>query len=522
MNSGAIATSSKLTPRPIDNGVLANPYILQRIFDHLIPEYPPFDASKQHLLWVALTTRSFLEPALDSLWATMTSLIPLLKLLPAFQLVRDTYVLRGTMQEKDWDRYWYYARRVKVFIYPGESGEDEKLVNHTKVRLAQLWKSPLLPVLQRFICPEVQAPGLFIHTLFLTPTLESVELRFVSEPEDVAIGSVLSTMVEQTPSLQNLVIWGTLSKQSLSFLPHFHRLRSLELKQMGSSIDSQFFSQLGKLRYLSELAIDLFGSPSSDFTIEPDGFPSLSNLRITASYPITEAILMNHAKYESQPQQLSSLAIIAIPAPLPQGWEAQLTNLLSKVCRHWSASLKSLMLDQDTEWEHASLSMSTISPILRLTNLTSFRIERYTILFSNDDIQRFASAWSGLETLHLPLDPRISTRSRNDELLEPSLDALFMLSESCPRLKAVQMPVYVKCVPSLSSYTSLRSSLEELVVGCHNGLFSTTEELLPLAKHLDQRFPRLKVLKHMKDVFDMWEKIHLMVLAIRSTKAVAA
>ena len=92
MDNDLVTTPSHT--RRIDNGVLDNPYLLRRIFECFIPETSFLDRpqNKQHLLWAALTSKAFLDPALDSLWSSMVSLVPLLKLLPAFRLVRDTYV----------------------------------------------------------------------------------------------------------------------------------------------------------------------------------------------------------------------------------------------------------------------------------------------------------------------------------------------------------------------------------------------------------------------------------------------
>ena len=418
------------------------------------------------------------------------------------------------MREADWDRYWYYAGRVRDFFYPSETGEDEKIVNHTKVRLAQLWKLPLLPALRRFVCPDVQAPGLFIHTLFLTHTLETVELRFVSDPEDVAIGSVLAAMVDETPLLKNLVICGTLSKQSISFVSQFNNLQSLELRQMGSAIDSQFFHQLGTLKSLTTLTVDLFDSLSTDFPIHVDGFPALTTFCIIASFPIMNTVINNLSAHKTD---LSSLTFIGPPGPSTQGWEAQLTNLLNKTRQHWAASLRSLTIDQESDWEQTTLAMTDIAPVFRLPKLTSFSIDRYTMVFSNDHICQFAAAWPSLEALQLPLDMRIVSAGA-----EPSLPALFKLTEMCPRLKRVQIPLHVK---DFSAATVVDgpplthvSALEELIVGSPTGLY-TNMELLALARCLDRRFPRVRSVKHLRDATDMWEKVYLMILALRSARA---
>lgn len=87
------SASAILLPR-CDKGVLDNQDLLRRIFEHMPAESRPFDdqSDRVHLMWASQTCRSFLDPALDMLWRSMSSLIPLLKLLPAFQLTHDTYV----------------------------------------------------------------------------------------------------------------------------------------------------------------------------------------------------------------------------------------------------------------------------------------------------------------------------------------------------------------------------------------------------------------------------------------------
>ena len=58
--------------------VLFNGDLLREIFRHLE------EGRKVQLLAAALTCKTFAEPALDSLWRTMYSIIPFLKLIPSF------------------------------------------------------------------------------------------------------------------------------------------------------------------------------------------------------------------------------------------------------------------------------------------------------------------------------------------------------------------------------------------------------------------------------------------------------
>lgn len=69
---------------PAHLSALDNPTILGQIFEHLHPNSTLLDA--------ALTCRTFRDPALNVLWRSLDTLLPLLKLLPSFKLVNGVYV----------------------------------------------------------------------------------------------------------------------------------------------------------------------------------------------------------------------------------------------------------------------------------------------------------------------------------------------------------------------------------------------------------------------------------------------
>lgn len=78
--------------------VLDNEDVLHCIFEHF-RTFDPFDSqannrSNTHLLWAALACKAFLDPALNVLWKSINTFLPLLKLLPTFQSVQDEYVRR--------------------------------------------------------------------------------------------------------------------------------------------------------------------------------------------------------------------------------------------------------------------------------------------------------------------------------------------------------------------------------------------------------------------------------------------
>jgi len=64
--------------------VLRNRDLLDSIFDFFEPH------EQQALLWASLTSKAFLEPALNILWREMTEPWPLFRLLPTYN--KDAYV----------------------------------------------------------------------------------------------------------------------------------------------------------------------------------------------------------------------------------------------------------------------------------------------------------------------------------------------------------------------------------------------------------------------------------------------
>ena len=72
---------------------LKNQYLMTMTFSYLQVEI--LDKTNRHwqcLLNAALTCKDFLDVALDKLWEKMSSLLPVLKLLPALQYENDSFV----------------------------------------------------------------------------------------------------------------------------------------------------------------------------------------------------------------------------------------------------------------------------------------------------------------------------------------------------------------------------------------------------------------------------------------------
>jgi hypothetical protein len=71
-----------------------NEDILYLIFENfdLLPDSPKSTQTRKELLSAAKACKAFVEPALNSLWRVLPSLLPLLLLLPSAEVVNNEYV----------------------------------------------------------------------------------------------------------------------------------------------------------------------------------------------------------------------------------------------------------------------------------------------------------------------------------------------------------------------------------------------------------------------------------------------
>lgn len=393
---------------------------------------------------------------------------------------------------------------MREFVYNGDNGDDRKMAFHTRVRIAQLWTTPLFPALRRFICPEVQAPGLFIHFLFLSPTIEYIELKQISEIEDEAIGTFLSTLVENVPSLQHLAMSGWLSDQSLLFVPQLKRLRSLEISTISAPISADLLHEIGTLECLSDLTIDLSSSSFVRFKLQGT-FSHLQTLRITASFPVAQDVLT-----DIEASDLEAIHLIAPMGLLPPGWHDQCKSLLELISIRWT-KLRGISLDHEGVYDHEILPTSMLPPLFQLSHLTDVEIRSFVFSASSADIQQCAAAWPRLQSLRFPPDSEGPT--------DASLTTLIHLANSCPDLRHLQLPFSIGTIPPLSVSPSLSHRLESLVLGGFN-IAPQFRDLMLIARHIDRLFPSLQTLRNATGIDPyLWDKVDIMIHTFQSVRA---
>ncbi|KAF9523789.1 hypothetical protein CPB83DRAFT_862289 [Crepidotus variabilis] len=160
---------------------LRTPELLLNIFQQIRYDGGPKELglNQSTLAALARTCKDFKEPALDTLWYSMDSFLPLLRCLPSHALeinvvrtersrIRVPYPkisVRESLQSDDFSRLLYYAPRIRVFhldqsVYatgPPDPFIDESA--YERLLSAKSTSGPLLPNIKRLTLPLAHLIG---------------------------------------------------------------------------------------------------------------------------------------------------------------------------------------------------------------------------------------------------------------------------------------------------------------------------------------------------------------------------
>ena len=141
-----------------------------------------------------------------------------------------------------------------------QDGEG-KLNPNVFLRLAQLQGplEPLFPNLRRLRIVKANYSLDYLH-LFLSPSLETLEIVGLGEACRASLLSFLSAAVVEVPNLSTLILGsGQLSRDVVNTCLGFDRLKHLELVNAVSEADYRLLKQIGRLKHLETFVIDAQG-----------------------------------------------------------------------------------------------------------------------------------------------------------------------------------------------------------------------------------------------------------------------
>ncbi|KAJ7737673.1 hypothetical protein B0H16DRAFT_1425088 [Mycena metata] len=448
---------------------------------------------------LARTSRIFLDPALDALWSHQATIIHLLNTMPNDlweisnedpELGEDRIItLRRPTIPSDWNRFRYYAERVRSF-----SVED-----HGFLETSEVYEILALCFPQEYIFPRLEKLGWFPlpidhfdHVrLFISPGITNLHLTMGSFSDL----SILATVALTCPRLTEVGL-GCTPTAGIPLISTFvcalHHLESLVVVGLNQAALIHL-AQLPTLRYLwlmsntQPIPFDPHPSPG------PPNFPALKKLEFES---------LDHAPALLEILVKCSLVEFTI---VGRGFRAPPTQIaserfyvaLAKRCTH--SSLQKLTLQSGHyaatmnigQVDVYSVGGGTLEPLLSFHNLVILSLA-HAAGFDIDDamVGKMASAWPRIETLQLL--PHTSCRL----IPRVSLEGIYAFAKHCPRLKDLTIVLDATIVPEvkLNSETVTQGSLESLDVA-----HSPIGKRRPVVEFLAAVFPGLQMIRTVYD-----------------------
>ncbi|KAF8999444.1 hypothetical protein BDQ17DRAFT_1361027 [Cyathus striatus] len=260
------------------------------------------------------------EPSVDpTQWRSLSSLFPLLQLLPGLKEQSGYYILDGPITDTDISLLRSHAKHIKFLSNAVEirtegpepmSPREPKIAVSVYMRILLELRDVLLPSLHSLTIDAKTCAGSdalkdefqYAYPLFLVPSLRTLQFLGMLPGLEHVIFPLLSSLSYQTPKLQRLDLRGQYeykfsSEYIDSVIAGMTDLNHLELVDIVESIGVNFLHTIAQLPNLSTFIFqDAKGGYSGlDCEGEPtgisQGFKTLRRLTITAPFQLILHIL---------------------------------------------------------------------------------------------------------------------------------------------------------------------------------------------------------------------------------------
>ncbi|KAG8980235.1 hypothetical protein FRB93_009323 [Tulasnella sp. JGI-2019a] len=355
---------------------------------------------------VARVCSQWSEIALDRLWYSMDSLLPILHLLEPTTISNGKIDIPQGLEHVNWDRFGLYARRIRCLSW----ADDGVIKNHLCVQLL-LHQPVLLPnlleltwearrqeaVMQMFLVASSSLRTLRLNLECydigkLRPVIKGFNIRSIhlsnfefrnSGPVDVKEG--VAELIRSQPTLRCVS------------LPFFYGT-------------SEIVTALGSLEKLEVVGVTEWNTSDghdTEWCFLPGQFPMLSELGFSAnSLRDATGIFVAHSL-----PQLRSVTVGTFNTPPDHPSLKVFLSALVSSCPHLSKVCLVIYLDEESPYEAPEDSLepvtfSTLEPLFQYKGLTSLEIyHNYPIVLGVEEISKIAQSWPGLRHLHLAPDP---------------------------------------------------------------------------------------------------------------------
>jgi hypothetical protein len=433
----------------------------------------------------------------------------------------------GEIDEDSLQRFDHYAHMVKKFILrDGKTTPPSTTLTiptSVYIRLAHIRPRPL-PSLTHLHCASAEARKLMMF--LISPRLKQVLLTDVCRASDVMM--YLSVLKTEAPLLQHLDI----SSLGSCFLPKvldFTNLRFLNIRRGLADLTGEDIGviSLGLLKRLDHLRLDMRGlvmeiPAISDVSDIPR---SLTWLELDITHHNVAALPKLLELYEECPvrhlnitAELDSDAFKVILSAIPVSWSATLADMTITRREHRE--------DEEDMDDRPSKPLSDfVQPLYRFRELKELTFWWKTLSVTDNDISNISNAWPNLTSLYLDVYP--SNRPENADPL-PTMASLRTLSQRCPQLNELHIPLDITSFPSdaLEDNVSSGKKAQPVISNCQLKYLSfvctagdvafTAVDPFSIAYHLDLTFPHLVSVSCMRKLKEelLWRTVVLRVLRI--------
>ncbi|KAH9851765.1 hypothetical protein C2E23DRAFT_904186 [Lenzites betulinus] len=390
------------------------------------------------LATLARTARVFSEIALDTLWNTQSSLIPLIKCFPThiWEEIQDDYdgfrvlTLKAEPNGDDWTRVKLYASRIRAIHFsprpPDLRRYTGKMLSDVAILLKKsLGPFPLLPNLQSLKWGQVlgsdEPHDLALFQLLLSPSLSLVDVVMTDwrHESTQALAVTLAEYGRSATQLRSVVFalppCATIEAAVCDLGYHQQSLRVFECT-WGESMPPEFVAHLSESHSLQRVSIRVDWETATqilDKARATNGpfFPSLRHISLR-----TETLELCEEWLEAVNSPMLDSVALVIDEPAPATALQSFFDGLAQRRPH-SASIHKLCVVSTKPAARTistghHITPSTLESLLQL-DLTALQLEPgVPVDVDNAFIERAACAWPNLRTLELG---RVRWRPRHGE-----------------------------------------------------------------------------------------------------------
>ncbi|RDB18182.1 hypothetical protein Hypma_000547 [Hypsizygus marmoreus] len=457
--------------------------ILSNIFEQLFTKVSGNDVlmqfgedldAEQALSRLAVTCRTFTEPALNVLWRVQRVFAPLIRCMPRdlwTEVLAHRLTFKRALRETDWERFDFYARRIKQIgesylpsdepYLPLEPSEDVFIALATyrpvRVFLPQLrvvhctpWSTVMYKYIQAFLGPNVA------HVTINGEDIHDEDGNYTSISISV-VDALYSAVSRLSPNITSLSVsfpWHilTIDPMFLGLLRHLRHLRVLTCGSeflTDSPCDEEFLQIIGNLYSLEHLVMGWISALNpSRYHTRNGRFPNLSKLGFVAEDLSVMGVVLQSmqcrlvefsAKTQNEFPEYGAEEVVAPLSLLQQS----LLPLSQHVCRQTllSFELHAEFLQFSPPTMNDPSAGDALRPLFDCPNLRRISI-RLECAIDLDDawLADAGKAWPSLQEL------KLWSQTRHDP--KATFGGLSSLLRGCPQLREFVMRIDARILPT--------------------------------------------------------------------------